>query len=50
MKRNNMDDLEKYVTKRKARDKKFGKGFEVGYLHFKKAALKKRKNFPLTIN
>ena len=44
-----MDDLEKYITKLKASDKKFAKGFEVGYLNFKKAVLKKRKNFALTL-
>ena len=30
-----MDDLEKYIEKRKARDKKFAEGFEEGYENFK---------------
>jgi ribosome-binding protein aMBF1 (putative translation factor) len=30
-----MDDLEKYIEKRKARDPEFADGFEIGYEQFK---------------
>ncbi len=30
-----MDDLEKYIEKRKSKSKKFAKDFEVGYENFK---------------
>ena len=35
MKEKLTDDLEKYISKRKAIDKKFAKDFEVGYENFK---------------
>ncbi len=30
-----MNDLERYIKKRKARDPEFAKGFEAGYMEFK---------------
>ena len=30
-----MDDLEKYIKKRKAKSKEFAKDFEIGYENFK---------------
>ena len=37
-----MDDLEKYISKRKLSDKKFAKGFEEGYENFKIGVLLKQ--------
>ncbi len=37
-----MDDLEKYISNRKAKDKKFAKGFEEGYESFKIGVLLKQ--------
>ncbi len=37
-----MDDLEVYISKRKAKDKKFAKGFEEGYENFKIGVLLKQ--------
>jgi len=37
-----MDDLEIYISKRKAKDKKFTKGFEEGYENFKIGVLLKQ--------
>lgn len=37
-----MDDLEIFISKRKAKDKKFAKDFEEGYENFKIGALLKQ--------
>ena len=37
-----MDDLEKYITKRKSKDKEFAKNFEEGYENFKIGVLLKQ--------
>jgi len=37
-----MDDLEKYISKRKAKDKKFAEGFEEGYENYKIGVLLKQ--------
>ena len=42
MKEKLTDDLEKYISKRKAVDKKFAKDFEVGYENFKIGVLLKQ--------
>ena len=42
MKEKLTDDLEKYISKRKAIDKKFAKDFEVGYENFKIGVLLKQ--------
>ena len=42
MKEKLIDDLDKYISERKKRDKKFAKGFEVGYENFKIGVLLKQ--------
>jgi len=37
-----MDDLEKYISKRKAKDKKFAERFEEGYENYKIGVLLKQ--------
>ena len=37
-----MDDLEKYIAKRKSKDKEFAKNFEEGYENFKIGVLLKQ--------
>jgi ribosome-binding protein aMBF1 (putative translation factor) len=42
MKEKLIDDLEKYIAKRKGRDKNFAKDFEVGYENFRIGVLLKQ--------